>query len=137
MISNNYWYQHIENPQILKAIFGNSVPDLSSARLSSITPMFWRQEITVHLLLDILPEPMPKKWVDKGINTIVCEMTFADVSYDHVNTPLVLSSDTSSIRMNILHENDLFKVSFVNDNDKDIFRFDSSFLQVNFIGAIR
>lgn len=135
MILNNCWSQHIENPQILKAIFGNSIPDLSAAKLTSITSVFWRREIEINLLLDILPEPMPKKWVDKGVNTILCEMSFSDVTYEHVSTPLVLSGNTSSMRISILYVNDLFKVSIVNDENKEIFRFDSVFLRVNLIGV--
>lgn len=134
MITDSNWTQKIQNPQIIRAIFGNSVPDFSEAKLISYSSIFYRFEIRLEFVLERSTIQMPKKCIENGADSVLVSMYFDEVTYRNIKLPVSLTDGKNVTKIRIRYENNLFNVSLFRDSSGDIFCFDSKFLSLSFSG---
>jgi len=81
------WVSYLENPEAIKAIYKESIPELNDVELTELKILFG-EDIQCSIQFDIrkLPKELPQKWLKRKVSIIHIELLLVNVEIEQFNT---------------------------------------------------
>jgi hypothetical protein len=123
------WQSFLENRDAIKAVYGDSIPELTNVVFDEIRIVNGEDLICyLQFTLKVLPEKMPEKWAARKVNSVqlnlsltIADIVFFQASGGNIIGNVVIDSIGDSKQI-------LFKVS-----DRDVFIIKTRFISIRSI----
>ena len=123
------WISSIEKTEGLRAIYQENVPDLENLLLHEIKIITGR-DLTINVRFDLkeLPGEMPKKWLDKKVNTVQITLALVQAKIEAMD----FSRSISSIENIIIEQvNSYKKIIFLDASKSEILTIRSTWIYLS------
>jgi hypothetical protein len=122
------WLKHIENPECVRAIFGDSYPSLDGLEVFEVK-LTLGMDISVSIRFDLptLPEKMPDKWLKKQVNAVTLTLTCFPCKVESVR---IDGSIYTNCSIEIGNVEDYKSLVLLNDTGIEIMKIATKFLTV-------